>query len=165
MAASYRGASLTFKNQKQFLSRPMCIHTGQLTGPKISCDSPFKWYAPDFAVGKSCPVWMLTSDKFFGPDSGLTLNVLSGTDLCAVIQLLASYSLQWSRFWPWWPLLTVGCCMMASAMAYILAEMANAVVCMLSWWPITKEEAPICTVHEMACWRGSLWNECMTIMQ
>jgi hypothetical protein len=37
------GASLKFKNQTRFLFRPMCIHTGQKTGPKISCDSPFMY--------------------------------------------------------------------------------------------------------------------------
>jgi len=36
------GAYLKCKNQKRLTFRPRCIHTGQKTGPKISCDSPFK---------------------------------------------------------------------------------------------------------------------------
>jgi hypothetical protein len=34
--------SLKLKNHKRFTFRPKCIHTGQKTGLKISCDSPFK---------------------------------------------------------------------------------------------------------------------------
>ncbi len=34
--------SLKFKNEKRFPLRPRKIHTGQKTGLKISCDSPFK---------------------------------------------------------------------------------------------------------------------------
>ncbi len=37
-----KGASLKFKNQKRFTFGPRYIHTAQKTGPKISCDSPFK---------------------------------------------------------------------------------------------------------------------------
>jgi hypothetical protein len=37
-----KGASLKLKNQMWFIFRPRSIHTGQKTGPKISCDSPFK---------------------------------------------------------------------------------------------------------------------------
>jgi hypothetical protein len=35
-------ASYKFKNHERFIFRPRCIHTGQKTGLKISCDSPFK---------------------------------------------------------------------------------------------------------------------------
>ncbi len=37
-----KGASLKFKNHKRFTFRSRYIHTAQKTGPKISCDSPFK---------------------------------------------------------------------------------------------------------------------------
>jgi hypothetical protein len=33
---------LKYKNHKWFTFRPRYIHTGQKTGPKISCVSPFK---------------------------------------------------------------------------------------------------------------------------
>jgi hypothetical protein len=37
-----KGASIKFKNHKRLTFGPRYIHTAQKTGPKISCDSPFR---------------------------------------------------------------------------------------------------------------------------
>ncbi len=42
MPVSNRRSFFKLKKQKWFIFRPRSIHTGQKTGPKISCDSPFK---------------------------------------------------------------------------------------------------------------------------
>ncbi len=47
---------LKLKNHKRFTFRPRCIHTGQKTGLKISCDSPFHHMREDAVQDQFCVI-------------------------------------------------------------------------------------------------------------
>ncbi len=81
-------ASLKLKNQKRFIFRPRSIHTGQKTGPKISCDSPFK----KFADLKSIPIklWKCREGSDHSHIFTATLQISVGVWYCCLGRLTVS---------------------------------------------------------------------------